>query len=267
MKILAVDYDGVISDSALKSLFTAHNAYCRYFGSEVKKNFGGEIFTFDNWERKKKEYHREMEKYQRLRAYVEYSCDFLVMIKIIEEEIPVRDQQEFRKIRSELDLDYEIFHELFFQEKEIWQKKDFTKWFALSPAYKGVTTGIKRLLQEGVKVVIATSNLGTAIHPAFHQDYLGFVLPIEDIFDKNYGRSKSDHMRAIAAQYRTDFNNICFIDDQLNYLEESKELGVQVFLDGWGYCTEEQKGIARKQDITVIEKETEFYSTFSKILI
>ena len=74
-------------------------------------------------------------------------------------------------------------------------------------------------------------------------------------------------MRAIAAQYRTDFNNICFIDDQLNYLEESKELGVQVFLAGWGYCTEEQKGIARKQDITVIEKETEFYSTFSKILI
>ncbi len=26
MKILAVDYDGVISDSALKSLFISHNA-------------------------------------------------------------------------------------------------------------------------------------------------------------------------------------------------------------------------------------------------
>ena len=47
MKILAVDYDGVISDSALKSLFVSHNAYCKYFGSEVKKNFRGELFTFE----------------------------------------------------------------------------------------------------------------------------------------------------------------------------------------------------------------------------
>lgn len=28
MKILAVDFDGVISDSDLKSLFVSHNAYC-----------------------------------------------------------------------------------------------------------------------------------------------------------------------------------------------------------------------------------------------
>ena len=47
MKILAVDFDGVISDSALKSLFVSHNAYCKYFGSKVKKNFGGKLFTFE----------------------------------------------------------------------------------------------------------------------------------------------------------------------------------------------------------------------------
>jgi hypothetical protein len=35
MKILAVDFDGVISDSALKSLFVSHNAYCQYFGLKV----------------------------------------------------------------------------------------------------------------------------------------------------------------------------------------------------------------------------------------
>ena len=61
MKILAVDYDGVISDSALKSLFISHNAYCRYFGSEAKKNFGGKLFTFDNWEDRQKQYKKEMD--------------------------------------------------------------------------------------------------------------------------------------------------------------------------------------------------------------
>ncbi len=264
MKILAVDFDGVISDSALKSLFVSHNAYCRYFGAEAKKNFGGQLFTFANWEQMKKEYYQEMEKYRKLRAYVEQSCDFLVMIKIIEEQIEVKNQEEFIKIRNELDLDYYLFHELFFQEKERWQKKDFAKWFSLSPVYEEVVAGIKQLLKEGVKIVIATSNLGKAIHPAFQQDYLGFPMDLKDIFDKNYGQNKSDHMKAIKAQFKVNFGDIYFVDDQLSYLEETQILGVNVFMAGWGYCTEEQKDIARSKGITVIEREEDFYPTMKQ---
>lgn len=264
MKILAVDYDGVISDSALKSLFISHNAYCRHFGSKAKKSFGGQCFTFENWEQMKEDYHQEMEKYKRLRAYVEQSCDFLVMIKIIEEQIEVENQQDFIRIRNEMDLNYHFFHELFFQEKERWQKKDFGKWFALAPVYKQVVTGIKQLLDEGVKVVIATSNLGRAIHPAFHADYLGFPMELKDIFDKNYGKSKSDHMKAIVEQYKVTHEDIYFVDDQLNYLEETQVFGVNVFLAGWGYCTEEQKSVAREKGITVLEREEEFYPTMKQ---
>ncbi len=61
MKILAEDYDGVNSDSGLKSLFVSNNAYCKYFDSEVKKNFGGKLFTFDNGEDMKKQYKKEMD--------------------------------------------------------------------------------------------------------------------------------------------------------------------------------------------------------------
>ena len=264
MKILAIDFDGVISDSALKSLFVSHNAYCKHFGPNVKKSFGGQCFTFDNWENMKKEYKQEMEKYKRLRAYVEQSRDFLVMIKIIEEQIEVKNQQEFTKVRDEMDLDYEFFHKLFFQEKEIWQNKDFASWFSLAPFYKKMVSGIKRLLKEGVNIVIATSNMGKAIHPAFHEDYLGFPMDLKDIFDKNYGKNKSDHMKAIAAQYKVKFEDIYFIDDQLSYLEETQVLGVNVFLAGWGYCTDEQKDIARTKGIKIIESEEEFYPTMKQ---
>jgi len=74
MKILAVDFDGVISDSALKSLFVSHNAYCKYFDLEVKRNFGGKLFTFENWEDMKKQYKKEMDDYHRLRSYIEINC-------------------------------------------------------------------------------------------------------------------------------------------------------------------------------------------------
>ncbi len=266
MKVLAIDFDGVISDSALKSLFVSHNAYCRHFGPEVKKNFGRELFTFENWERMKRKYSLEMKKYRQLRSYIELSCDFFVMIKIIEEQIEVHNQEDFRKIRNQMEFDYHFFHDLFFQEKEKWQKKDFRKWFSLSPVFEDVVSGIKKFLAEGQKVVIATSNLGKAIHPAFHPDYLGFHIDLKDIFDKNYGKNKSDHMKAIAEQYGVNFDDIYFIDDQLSYLEETKLLGISVFLAGWGYCTEEHKSIAREQNITLIEKEKDFYPTMKKKL-
>ena len=100
MKILAVDFDGVISDSALKSLFAGHNAYCQYFGLKVKKNFGGKLFTFENWEEMKKQYKKEMDDYCHLRSYIELSGDFFVIIKIMEEQVQIKDQQEFIAYRN-----------------------------------------------------------------------------------------------------------------------------------------------------------------------
>jgi len=259
MKILAVDFDGVISDSALKSLFVSHNAYCKYFGSEVKKNFGGELFTFDNWEGIQKQYKKEM-------AYLELSGDFFVIIKIIEEQIQIKDQQEFIAYRNQLQFDYQFFRELFSKEKEEWQKKSFRKWFFLSPVFKEVIKGIQRFTKEGQKVVIATSNLGEAIHRAFQPEYLGFKMDIEDIFDKNFGKHKAEHMQAIAKKYGAKLNEIYFIDDQLSYLIGTEVLGVHVFLAGWGYCTESQKEEAKKEKITVIEEEKDFYPVLKKAL-
>ena len=127
MKILAVDFDGVISDSALKSLFVSHNAYCKYFGSKVKRSFGGELFTFENWEEKQKQYKKEMNDYHRLRSYIELSGDFFAIIKIIEEQVQIEDQQEFIAYRNQLQFDYHFFRELFFQEKEEWKRRIFIR--------------------------------------------------------------------------------------------------------------------------------------------
>jgi phosphoglycolate phosphatase-like HAD superfamily hydrolase len=266
MKILAVDFDGVISDSALKSLFVSHNAYCQYFDLKVKKNFGGKLFTFENWEEMKKQYKKEMDDYRRLRSYIELSGDFFVIIKIMEEQIQIKDQQEFIAYRNQLQFDYQFFRELFFEEKEKWQKKSFRKWFFLSPVFHEVVKGIQRFLQEGQKMVIATSNLGEDIHRSFQPEYLDFKIDIEDIFDKNFGKHKAEHMQAIAKKYGVALEEIYFIDDQLSYLIGTNTLGVSVFLAGWGYCTESQKEEAKKRRITVIEEEKDFYPILKKVL-
>jgi len=115
-------------------------------------------------------------------------------------------------------------------------------------------------------VVIATSNLGEAIHRAFQPKYLGFKMDIEDIFDKNFGKHKAEHMQAIAKKYGVELGEIYFIDDQLSYLKGTYVLGVHVFLAGWGYCTESQKEKAKKEKITVIEEEKDFYPVLKQTL-
>ena len=266
MKILAVDFDGVISDSALKSLFVSHNAYCKYYDSKVSKNFDGKLFTFENWETMKKKYQDVMAYYHRLRSYIELSGDFYVIIKIIEEKIKIDNQQEFIAYRKKLQFDYQFFRELFFKEKEEWQRESFKKWFFLSPVFHEVVKGIQWFQKEGQKVVIATSNLGEAIHRAFQPEYIGFKMDIEDIFDKNYGKHKAEHMQAIANKYGVALEDIYFVDDQLSYLIGTDALGVNVFLAGWGYCTESQKIQARKEKIPIIEKEKEFYPILKKAM-
>jgi len=261
-----VDFDGVISDSALKSLFVSHNAYCKYFSSEVKRNFGGELFTFENWEEMKRQYKKEMDNYHRLRSYIELSGDFFAIIKIMEEQIWIKDQQEFITYRNQFQFNHQFFRELFFEEKEKWQKKSFKKWFFLSPVFKEVVKGIQKFTKEGQKVVIATSNLRESIHRAFQPEYLGFKMDIEDIFDKHFGKHKAEHMQAIAKKYGTKLNEIYFIDDQLSYLKGTDTLGVHVFLAGWGYCTESQKKEAKKEQIPIIEDEKDFYPVLRQVL-
>jgi len=50
-------------------------------------------------------------------------------------------------------------------------------------------------------------------------------MDIEDIFDKNFGQHKAEHMQAIAKKYSTKLNEIYFVDDQLSYLKGTDVLG------------------------------------------
>ncbi|MBA7550664.1 hypothetical protein ES705_43185 [subsurface metagenome] len=54
-------------------------------------------------------------------------------------------------------------------------------------------------------------------------------MDIEDIFDKNFGKHKAEHMQAIAKKYGVELREIYFIDDQLSYLMGTDALGVKFF--------------------------------------
>ncbi len=266
MKILALDFDGVIVDSVLDSLFVSHNAYLRLYGSGKKKYFGGKLFTFENWEETKKQYQGEIKYYRTLRPYIRGATDYGLLQKLIEENKSIKNQEEFDNYRKTVKFNFEAYEKEFYKERERLQNINYRAWFNLEPPYSKVIEGIKKILEEGTKVVIATSNRRKAIDKSFTPEYFGFTIKPEDILDRRFGEDKSEQMKHIVKSYNIKFEEIYFVDDQVSHLIQTRTLGVKVFLAGWSYATDIQKEEARKQNIPIIEREEDFYPMVKDVL-
>ncbi len=266
MKILALDFDGVIVDSALECLFTSYNAYFRVYKHEEKGFFGGEPFTFENWKDIQKNYPEEIANYIKKRPYIRGANDYGLIVKLMEEKKIIENQKEFDKYRKSADFDFEAFHQEFYKERDRLQELDFKAWFNMEPAYPEIVEGIKQLLERGTKIIITTSNRLKSIASSFVPEYLGFEIKQEDILDKRYGEDKSEQMKQIVKLYNVKFEEIYFVDDQVNHLIQTRPLGVKVILAGWSYATDIQKEEARKQKIPVMEREEDFYPMIKNAL-
>jgi len=267
LKILALDFDGVIVDSVLDSLFVGHNTYLRLYGREVKKNFGGELFTFENWEKIKRNYQKEIKYYRTLRPYIRGATDYGLIQKLMEEKKVIESQEDYDNYRNSVDFDFEDYEKEFYKERERLQNIDYRAWFNLEPPYPKIIQGMKKLLEEEIKIVIATSNRRQAIMKSFTPEYFGFTIDPKDILDKRFGEDKSQQMRHIVKFYKVNFEDIYFVDDQVSHLIQTKPLGIKVILAGWSYATEAQKEEAWKQDILVIEREEDFYIIIKNALM
>jgi len=266
LKILALDFDGVIVDSTWECLFVSHNAYFRVYERKKKDFFGGEPFTFENWENTKKRCKKEIEHYRIMRPYIRGANDYGLIIKLLEEKKLIKSQEEFDAYRKTVDFKFKDFHQEFYKERDRIQEMDFKAWFKLESAFPKITKDISKLLGEGTKIIIATSNRRRAIEQCFTPKYLGFEIKKEDILDKRYGEDKSEQMRQIVKLYNVKFEEIYFVDDQVSHLIQTRPLGVKIILAGWSYATDIQKEEARKQNIPIIEKEENFYSIIENSL-
>jgi len=260
MKVLAIDYDGVIVDSVLDSLFVSHNAYLKLFGNEKRKQFGGKPFTFQNWPTILQKYSKEIEYYRSLRPYIRDAIDYGLIQKLMENGKNIQSQIEFDKYRKTDRFGLEKFYDAFFKERKKLQEEDFEGWLSLEPPYEGVIKGIRKFVKEGIKVMVATSNRTEFIFQVFHPLYYDIPVKYEDILDFNFGEDKSKQIQYIHEKFKVNLKDIYFMDDQLAHLEQTRSLGISVFLAGWSYATIQQKGRAKIEGIPVINRSEDFYS-------
>ena len=252
MKILALDYDGVIADSQMECVFVGFNSYLKIH--KDTKLFEGQKITFDNFDELQGKYKEIIEKYKQLRAYVINAFCYYVIAYIIDNNIKIDNQDQYNKLRDKLIKKYnDEYVKYFYEERFGLQDMDFDKWIMLVGSYGKVIEGIKKLEKEYI-ITIATNNRERTV-ARFLKKY--DIIP-RIIVDSNLSSDKKKQLEHIKNELKVNFDDIHFVDDQVGHFSKLIPLGVKCYHATWGYNNKEQREEAKNLGVIMLSEDT-FY--------
>jgi phosphoglycolate phosphatase-like HAD superfamily hydrolase len=218
MRVLALDFDGVISDSAREAFAVAIRTYSSLWPEsalrETEALFAGfvELMPLGN------------------RAE-----DYAVILAALEEQANIADQGDYDAFYRQRDPErLRLFHERFYLARTSWSERDPEGWRRMLAPYPRMLEILHRRASQ-VTLAIATAKDGRSVRTLL-RDYGVEPLFREDlVLDKETGVSKRSHLERLQASLEVPFDAITFVDDKLNHLDNVSGLGVRCGLAAWGY--------------------------------
>ncbi len=224
MKLLALDFDGVISDSAREAFVVALRGL-----ASLDPDCG--LPTPDRAEDEPALY----EAFVTLMPLGNRAEDFGVALRAIDAgEVP-EDQVAYDAFFARQDPAWlQRFHTRFYEIRHAWAERDPETWLAEMAAYPEVIAWLRRRAGQA-EFAIATAKDRMSVGRLLERYGAADLFPAARILDKEAGRSKRAHLEALAERSGIGFADITFVDDKLNHLEAVRGLGVRTALAAWGY--------------------------------
>ena len=235
MKALALDFDGVVSDSARESFAVALAAWVeeRPDSSLIALAAGGDPSRS-----------ADASVYE---AFVEAmplgnrAEDYAVVLRALETGRALPDQAAYDALRQECDpADLARFHHRFYALRHAWQDRDPEGWRALLAPYPGLLEVLRRRAgtadgPRAARLAIATAKDRRSVARLLHDYGAADLFAPELVLDKETGVSKRAHLETLARRLGLALPAITFVDDKVNHLEDVEPLGVRCVLAAWGY--------------------------------
>ncbi len=247
MKILAMDFDGVIVDSMNEGLFNGFSAYAHFHPDT--KLFGCDNFEFKTFNKTIKKYKTQYEKFRKLRCYLRTALDYYNFILAIEKNAKIRNSADLAKFSEKSNMSYEKYTKIFYKNR-LEYMKEFEKWVKLTPMFPHMLKILKERNLDSV--FISTSNRKSTVLGIFN--YYKIKFNSNNILDNGTSLDKKDHIKIIKKRKNVASNKIYFVDDQVSILLEMKKLGLNCFLAKWGYNNQEQRRKAERNGIKIVDK-------------
>lgn len=235
MKLLALDFDGVVSDSAPEAFVVALRAYLSLWPKSRLRSYSDPFLV---------DVAPTLEAIQSVALYSEFLArmplgnraeDFAVVLASIDQEIALPDQAAYDAFRTRLDESVlQTFHRRFYFDRDALAARDPEGWYALMAPYAPLLRALRSRSCE-VTLAIATAKDRSAVERLLERYGIADLFSASQLLDKEVGAHKTAHMHRLKEHFGVAFGEITFVDDKVNHLDRVAPLGVRCGLAAWGY--------------------------------
>jgi phosphoglycolate phosphatase-like HAD superfamily hydrolase len=177
--------------------------------------------------------------------------DFGVVLRALGEGVPLTDQVDYDAQLARHDQTWrDTFHARFYEERARLREEDPDGWLALMAPYEAFLSLLRRRAGQ-TPFSIATAKDGSSVRALLRAYGALDLFPDELVVDKEAGRSKVAHVTLLAERTGCAFSEILFFDDKVNHLDAVGDLGVACALAAWGYNGPREEAQARSQGYRV----------------
>ncbi len=229
IKVYAFDFDGVLVQNHRELPYFAFKAWKKLTGKKTNAQPKDLI---------------------RFRPYTKNALEIYAVLKLLENNRKVT-KQDVKKIVSTEKENAGKFATFFYAERHLMQTKNTRKWLSF---YKKFDFAVELVnnLAKFKKVYIVSSKDRRTIYKLVN--HFGIKIKKENILAKEVSFDKKNHLNLIKKAENVGYNEILFIDDALDHLENTSKTGIQCALASWGYALAEDVIAAKKRGFLILDK-------------
>lgn|GEM_PF-841761 len=244
-RVLALDFDGVIWDSAGECFQTGWRAYEELTGRRLDQ--------------------REFERgFLRGRPLARTGHDFYTLLALMEED-PERDlaqmpYESFLKERSRRADSAAKFDRVFYMLRAHIRDTDPALWASWQQPYPELLEVLEKWEEQFSGLALATTK-----DTASAQALLNSTGRYWPVFGKEFSEHKADQIQGISQHFKVSPSKVLFIDDLLENLHQVKPTGASTALADWGYNLQDAWAQAQDEGFRVVSLK-ELPQLFSEFL-
>jgi phosphoglycolate phosphatase-like HAD superfamily hydrolase len=256
LQLLALDFDGVISDSAPESFVVGLLTYLELVSDSGYRNRLAGVsekrapllasVTSDPL----------YDSFIALMPLGNRAEDFGVVFRALDAGELLVEQQDYDRWRATIDPAWlESFHARFYEIRTELSTNDPRGWRRLMSPYPSFVELLRRRSADAI-LTIATAKDRRSVEILLEDYGIADLFPSARVLDKEAGVRKDRHIATLRDSFGVPFEQMLFIDDKLNHLEVVAKLGVRCGLAGWGYNGAREAESARGAGHAVFELAT-----------
>jgi phosphoglycolate phosphatase-like HAD superfamily hydrolase len=238
VKVLALDFDGVLCDSAGEAWAVALRTFAEAFPEHALPAAAEADAGL---------YARFLE----LMPLGNRAEDYAAALAAIAAGRELPDQAAYDAWRASLAPErLRAFHKQFYRVRAAWAERDPEGWLARLRPYPGLCELLRRRAGDA-RLAIATAKDRRSVRALLAAYGIADLFPDGLVLDKEAGERKRTHVTQLAAGAGCAPSEVTFVDDKVNHLEDVAALGTRCVLAAWGYNGARERAIAEARGFLI----------------